>query len=262
MLKVQVTAPDGVTRDANIPYKTGSDDHTFGFAPIAPKVLQVLPGKPASVAGMKDGDLIRSVDGKPVEYWDQFVAAVHNSQGQPMHLEITRKGKPVSLTVTPVIGAAQSGDKVYQIGIGPDVPLASKSLGFVGAFKAGFIQTANFVIETVGVVYKLVTGGVSVRDLQSVVGISRAAGEAVNFGPSATILFMALISVNLGVLNLLPIPILDGGHITLLALEGLRRRDFSIAFKERLIQVGLVFLLVLIVYVTYNDVARIFTRHS
>jgi regulator of sigma E protease len=112
------------------------------------------------------------------------------------------------------------------------------------------------------VVVKLVTGRVSVKDLQSVVGISRAAGEAVSFGPSATILFMALISVNLGILNLLPIPILDGGQILLLSLEGLRRRDFSLAFKERFIQVGLVFLLALIVYVTYNDVARMLAHHS
>ena len=106
------------------------------------------------------------------------------------------------------------------------------------------------------------SGSVSVKQLQSVVGISRMAGQAVAQGAYAVIGFMALISVNLGILNILPIPILDGGHILLLSLEGLRRRDFSLAFKERFIQVGLVFLLVLIVYVTYNDVARLITHHS
>jgi regulator of sigma E protease len=95
-----------------------------------------------------------------------------------------------------------------------------------------------------------------------VVGISRAAGEAVSQGAFTVISLMALISVNLGILNLLPIPILDGGHILLLSLEGIRRRDFSLAFKERFIQVGLVFLLVLFAYVMYNDVVRLLPSHS
>ena len=81
-------------------------------------------------------------------------------------------------------------------------------------------------------------------------------------GAAAVIAFMALISVNLGILNLLPIPILDGGQILLLAMEGIRRRDFSLAFKERFIQVGLVFLLVLIAYAMYNDVVRLLPSHS
>jgi regulator of sigma E protease len=108
----------------------------------------------------------------------------------------------------------------------------------------------------------LFSGRVSVKQLQSVVGISRVAGQAVAEGAWAVITFMALISVNLGILNLLPIPILDGGHILLLSMEGIRRRDFSLAFKERFIQVGLVFLLVLFAYVMYNDVVRLLPSHS
>ena len=100
------------------------------------------------------------------------------------------------------------------------------------------------------------------KQLQSVVGISRAAGQAVHKGPSAVLSLMVLISVNLGILNLLPIPILDGGNILLLAIEGGLRRDLSMAFKERFVQVGLVFLLVLFAIVMYNDVARLFPGHS
>lgn len=260
-LKVQVEN-QGVSRQVELDVKKIPDEYVFGFSPTRAKVLQVIPGKPAALAGMKDGDIVLSFNGQKINSWDQFVYDIHHSQGQTVHVQVSRKGQPVDLSVTPVIGAAQTGDKVYQIGVGPDVDVARKSLSIADSFKSGFLQTAGFVYETVGVVAKLVTGRVSIRDLQSVVGISRAAGEAVSFGPSATILFMALISVNLGILNLLPIPILDGGHIVLLSLEGLRRRDFSLAFKERLIQVGLVFLLALIVYVTYNDVARMFTHHS
>jgi len=144
----------------------------------------------------------------------------------------------------------------------PEFAVSYQHVGPVQALKASSLQTASLVTQTIDVVGKLVSGRVSVKQLQSVVGISRTAGQAVAQGAYAVIGFMALISVNLGILNLLPIPILDGGHIVLLSLEGLRRRDFSLAFKERFIQVGLVFLLALIVYVTYNDVARMLTHHS
>jgi regulator of sigma E protease len=260
-LKVQVEN-NGVIRQINLSAKKAIDEYPFGFPPVPAKVLQVIPGKPAAIAGIKEGDVIRSFNGQNVDYWDQFVYDIHKSEGKPVQIEVSRNGQPFTVTVTPKIGAAQSGDKVYQIGIGQDIEIAHRSLGLVDSFKEGFAQTGAIIAETVGVVGKLVSGRVSVRDLQSVVGISRAAGEAVSLGPSATVIFMALISINLGILNLLPIPILDGGHILLLSLEGLRRRDFSLAFKERFIQVGLVFLLVLIAYVMYNDVARMIQSHS
>ena len=102
----------------------------------------------------------------------------------------------------------------------------------------------------------------SVRQLQSFVGIAVQAGQAVQEGPVDVINLMAMISLNLGILNLLPIPILDGGNILLLAMEAIRRRDFSLAFKERFVQVGFVFLLVLFAYVMYNDVVRLLPSHS
>jgi regulator of sigma E protease len=253
---------NGVTRQLDLNVKRTSDERVFGFTPGAAKVLQVLQGGPAYAAGMKDGDVVVAFNAQKIEYWDQFVDAIHKSEGRTVQVEVSRKGQPVSLSITPKIGAAKTGEKVFQIGVGPDIEIAKKSLGIVGSFKEGFAQTAAIVSDTVGVIAKLVTGRVSVKDLQSVVGISRAAGEAVSLGPSATILFMALISVNLGILNLLPIPILDGGHILLLSLEGIRRRDFSLAFKERFIQIGLVFLLVLMAYVMYNDVVRMLPLHS
>jgi regulator of sigma E protease len=260
-LKLQVENKNA-TREVDLVAKKTLDEHILGYSPISPKVLQVLQGKPAAVGGMKDGDLVVSFNGQKVEYWDQFVDDIHKSGGKTVQVEVSRKGQTVALSITPMVGAAQSGDQVYQIGVGPDIEIAHKSIGIVGSFVGGFQQTRALVYDTIGIVAKLITGRVSVKDLQSVVGISRAAGEAVSLGPSATILFMALISVNLGILNLLPIPILDGGHILLLSLEGIRRRDFSLAFKERFIQVGLVFLLALIAYVMYNDVYRMISRHS
>jgi len=114
----------------------------------------------------------------------------------------------------------------------------------------------------VQIVGKLVTGKYAVKQLQSVIGIASMAGQAVQEGSSAVLLLMVSLSLNLGILNLLPIPILDGGNILLLTMEGIRRRDFSLTFKERYIQVGLVFLLVFFVYVMYNDVVRLLPTHS
>src|SRR6266702_1020086 len=123
-------------------------------------------------------------------------------------------------------------------------------------------ETADATRKLFGIIGRLFSGKLSVRQLQSFVGIAVLAGQAVQEGPVDVINLMAMISLNLGILNLLPIPILDGGNILLLALEGIRRRDFSLAFKERFVQVGLVFLLVLFAYVMYNDVVRLLPTHS
>ena len=253
---------DGVTREAKISASSAKGEHLFGYAPISPQIAQVVPGKAAYAAGVKDGDLITSVNGHPVKYWDQLVDAIHDSGGKTLQVGVQRKSEQLTLAVTPTLNNSQSGDKVYQIGVGPEIPTASKHIQPLTAFKLAAQKTYEMGAQTVDVIVKLVTGRVSLRDLQSVIGISRAAGEAVSQGPSAIILFMVFLSVQLGILNLLPIPILDGGHILLLSLEGIRRRDFSLTFKERFIQVGLVFLLALVAYVMFNDVRNLFPPHS
>jgi regulator of sigma E protease len=257
-----VVENNGAPRDITITLKADPFDRPLGYLPLPPIAGQVIPGKPAARAGIKAGDIVRSIDGKKIEYWDQFVEALRGSGGKTLQLEIDRKGQPVSASVTPVKGAADPSDKNYQIGIAPEMTFAYRSIKPVEAIKSATVQTGGIIADTFGVLGKLFSGRVSVKELQSVVGISRAAGEAVAMGSFAIISFMCLISVNLGILNLLPIPILDGGHILLLSLEGLRRRDFSLAFKERFIQVGLVFLLVLFAYVMYNDVVRQLPLHS
>jgi regulator of sigma E protease len=123
-------------------------------------------------------------------------------------------------------------------------------------------ETVDTIERTVDVVGKLFSGRVSIKQLQGPVGISSMAGQAVRRGPLDVISLMVLISINLGILNLLPIPILDGGNILLLAIEGIMRRDLSLSFKERFVQVGLVFLLVIFAIVMYNDILRRISSHS
>lgn len=237
-------------------------ERPLGYLPIRPVIDDVEPGKPAQRAGIREDDVILSVDGQKIQVWDQFVERVRGSNGKPLELELDRKGQMFHKTVTPQQGLSESGGTVYQIGVSQREDVAYKHVSFTESVKEAQLYTWEFTRKTLGVVAKLFSGRVSVRQLQSVVGISRAAGHAVHRGPLSVILLMAFMSINLGILNLLPIPILDGGNILLLTLEGIRRRDFSLSFKERFVQVGLVFLLVLFAYVMYNDVVRLLPIHS
>jgi regulator of sigma E protease len=240
----------------------GALERILGYPPLPPILDEVAPGTPANRAGLKEGDRIRAVDGQKIEYWGQFVEHVRSSKGQSVKLDLERKGQAVHADVTPQAGVSESGETIYQVGVAVLDPTSYRRISFTDGVRDAFVTTGERIQETIGVVGKLFSGRVSVRQLQGAVGISRAAGEAVRRGPLAVISLMVLISVNLGILNLLPIPILDGGNILLLALEGIRRRDFSLAFKERFVQVGLVFLLVLFAYVMYNDVVRMLPTHS
>jgi len=261
-LKLEVSNNGVIRRVELTPVTHGPYVRTFGYAPIPPAIGEVALGTPADHGGLRSGDLIRAVDGHPIAYWDQFVDFVLDSGGKALHVDVDRKGQLLALSVTPKQGVIDAAEKYYLIGVQREFSLSYNRVGPREALRAAAAQTVSLVTQTVDVVAKLLSGRVSVKQLQSVVGISRSAGEAVSQGAFAIISFMALISVNLGILNLLPIPILDGGHILLLSLEGIRRRDFSLAFKERFIQVGLVFLLVLIAYVMYNDVMRMLPTHS
>jgi regulator of sigma E protease len=237
-------------------------DRVLGYPPLQPVLDEVAPGTPAERAGLKEGDRIRTVDGKKIEYWGQFVERVRGSKGQNVKLELDRKGQPIQADVTPQAGASESGETIYQVGVAVLDRISYRRVSFTDGVRDAVVTTGERIQETVGVVGKLFSGRVSVRQLQGAVGISRAAGEAVRRGPLAVISLMVLISVNLGILNLLPIPILDGGNILLLGIEGGLRRDLSMAFKERFVQVGLVFLLVLFAIVMYNDLARLLGGHS
>lgn len=249
----------GQKRSLEIPVGAQKDtEQLLGFAPMKPVLEDVAPGTPASRGGLKEADTIVAVDGQPIQWWGQFTERVRGSGGKPLSLDIERKGQPIHLVVTPQAGSNERGEPVYQIGVQVHEETAYRRVAFGEGVKFAASKTYETIDDTIGVVGKLFSGRVSVKQLQSVVGISRAAGQAVHKGAQAVISLMVLISVNLGILNLLPIPILDGGNILLLAIEGGLRRDLSLAFKERFVQVGLVFLLVLFAIVMYNDVARLF----
>ena len=248
--------------DLELPKDNEQFGQVFGYAPIAPLVDEVTTGYPADRAGVQQGDKIVSVNGQEIHLWGQFVERVRSSAGTPVVLGIERKGQTRQITVTPEKEPTARGDFAFVIGVGVKEELRYHAMPFGQAVSVATSKTADTIAATVGVVGKLVSGKVSINQLQGPVGIGSEAGKAVKRGSVSVIFLMVLISVNLGILNLLPIPILDGGNILLLAIEGGLRRDLSMTFKERYIQVGLVFLLVLFAIVMYHDVLRRLPIHS
>ncbi|MBZ5694856.1 MAG: RIP metalloprotease RseP [Acidobacteriia bacterium] len=230
--------------------------------PALPAIAdEVAIGFPAEKAGMKSGDAIVSLNGQPVVSWMQLVDQVRNSNGNSIHFVVRRDGADVPLDITPVHMMTADGTLAWQVGVTEKTEDAYERQGFGESVKdAGYATLAG--MRQIGqVIGGLVSGKVSVRDLQGVVGIARESGRAAKRGPLTLLELTAVISLNLGLLNLLPIPILDGGHVLMLAIEGMMRRDLSISFKERFVQVGLVFLLALFAFVMYSDILRAIQGH-
>ncbi len=255
---------EGMSRRVDAPGSVLAQvDAPFWYLPVPPIVLYVTKGLPASRAGLKPDDLIVSVNGKPVENWTLFVDSIKHSNGAALKTVVNRGGKLVTVVLQPETGPGEDGKPTYRIGVqGPKQVYAYKKATFVASVENAGEATWYGTEQLLGIVGKLFSGRVSVNQLQGVVRIAGQAGQAVHEGPSEVVNLMAMISLNLGILNLLPIPILDGGNILLLTLESLWRRDFSMAFKERFVQVGLVFLLVLFAVVMYNDVASYLPFHT
>lgn len=237
-------------------------DRPLGYAPVPPILGQVISGRPADRAGLKSGDVVLSVNGTSVRNWPQCVDLIRSSGGQVLNIAVRRAGKEMTFQIHPLYEKDENGESAWRIGVGPGGEWSFRPMSLTASVKEAGVETVDATGRLLSIISKLFTGKLSVRQLQSFVGIAVQAGQAVQEGPVDTINLMAILSLNLGILNLLPIPILDGGNILLLSMEGIRRRDFSMAFKERFVQVGLVFLLVLFAYVMYNDVMRLLPFRS
>jgi regulator of sigma E protease len=237
-------------------------ERALGNLPVPAVVGPIERGMPASRAGLKRGDLVLSVNGTPVSGWFDFFDLIRHSNGHVLNTSVRRNGSAMNIAIHPVQNKDEEGQLAWRIGVGPGGEWAFKPMTFSTSVIEASEETLGATEKLFGVIGRLFTGKLSVRQLRSFVGIAALAGQAVEEGPVDVINMMAMISLNLGILNLLPIPILDGGNILLLTMEGIRRRDFSLAFKERFVQVGLVFLLVFFAYVMYNDVVRLLPIHS
>jgi regulator of sigma E protease len=219
---------------------------------VNPSVKSVNPGDPADRAGVKAGDQVLAVNGERMVIGRQLAEAISRNAGHPVDLTIRRDGRDQHITVTP----EKRGDRGL---IGIQIGEATRT------FKPGPLEAIALSvrrnIEFSGLIFKtiggLFVGETSPRQLMGPVAIAQLSGESAQLGWIALLTLMASISLNLGLLNLLPIPVLDGGHIFIMALEGIARRDFSTQVKEKMFLAGFVLLMMLMVTVIYNDLTRI-----
>ena len=226
---------------------------TIGVLPdINPIVASVIAGEPAERAGLLAGDLVLAVDGEPMVTRTQLVDTISRNGGQEIELTIEREGRERLIRATPAL----RGDRGL-LGIYVTEPTRSFTPGPFEALQLSVernIEFSGLIFQTLG---GLIVGETSPRQLMGPVAIAQLSGESAEAGWIALFSLMASISLNLGLLNLLPIPVLDGGHILIIALEGVSRRDFSMAVKEKMLLAGFVLLMTLMVTVIYNDLTRI-----
>ncbi len=227
---------------------------TSGLMPDIPaEIGKLKPGFPAEKAGLKENDKILAVDGKTVYHWDQFSSLVRESNGKRLNLSIERSGKRME-----VLLAAREDHGRYVIGVEPVMHLVFKKYGFIKSLRLGFGKTIESIDLTLITLKKLVTLSLSIKTLGGPVMIAQMSGQAAAEGLSVFLSLLAMISISLGILNLLPIPILDGGLILFLLIEAVRRKPVSRKVMEVSQSIGAAILITLIAVVSYNDFMRMF----
>jgi regulator of sigma E protease len=225
----------------------------LGILPvIRPVITDLEHGSPSEQAGLQPGDIILSANGERFITNPRLVEIIKAHPNTPITLEVQRNGETKSIQVTP-----RPMDGVAKIGAHLVAESRKVNPGIGEAFKLSVDQNwewATLILKTLG---GLLTRQTSVKQLMGPVAIADLSGTAAEQGWLPLFSLMAMISLNLGLLNLMPIPVLDGGHIAILALEGVSRRDFSMKVKEKMLLAGFVLLLMLMVTVIYNDLTRI-----
>lgn len=253
-LDVQVERNGQTLEKTVTPEPTGLDQ--IGYAGWAPKedtvtITDVQPDMPAEKAGLKEGDRILALDGTPIPALAAMVERLEATKDKPITLTVLRHGQQKTFTVQPILL-----EKRYRIGIG-SMQMKAKTLPFAQAFSLSLHNNRQNALLILELVRKMAERKISVRSIEGPIRIGQAAGEAARSkGWTPLMQLTAAISLNLGIFNLLPIPILDGGVIMFLLIEGLMRRDISLTIKERVYQAAFVFLVLFAVMVIYNDLMK------
>jgi len=228
-------------------------------------ISQVSPGSVAEKVGLEAGDVILSIDNQQTEFWIQVSEIIRDSRGKQVELVVDREGEKLTIKATPAMEKVKNlfGEEVgerYMLGITRSDEVEYEKVSLFEAVKASFIQTWNLIYLTIMGIVKIFQQVVPASELGGPIRIAEIAGQQLEAGWMNLLYFMGLLSVNLGVLNLLPIPVLDGGHLVFLTLEGIRRRPLSEQSMMRAQKVGIALLGSLMIFVFYNDIARIVER--
>lgn len=241
----QVTmTPESVTR------------YGFGYSgiqpPVDPVLVQVPAGSAARAAGLQAGDRILAIDDEPVDQFYDLIRLIAPRPDEEITLRVQRDGRELDISLVPRNVGGEG-----KIGVPLIPPSKIEHLGPVAAFSASTRDCRRMTIETFRIIGRLLTRKTSIKQVSGPIGIAQISGEAARSGLDSLIWFMGLISLQLGIFNLLPIPILDGGHLTIIAFESIIRRDLSIKLKERILEVGFYALILLMVVVLFNDIVKI-----
>ncbi|MGE5761377.1 MAG: RIP metalloprotease RseP [Gemmatimonadota bacterium] len=235
------------------------------ITPLVPPRLGILePGRPGYRAGLRPGDLIFRADGDTIRSWSAAVTAIWRSPGRPLALDVLRDDSVLHVTVTPELHRDSVGlgprPAVYgQIGVSQNPPVEDRRIGFGRALREGGSYTWDGIVAILNGLKQLVLGKVSLRQsLAGPIEIASVSGQVARLGLDWFLDMMGFFSLNLAVLNLLPIPVLDGGQLMFLLAEGVRRRPLSLELRLRLTQVGFVFLLGLMSLAIINGVFKFF----
>ena len=231
---------------------------------VEPEVGYVNSGSPADKGGLEAGDRILTANGVPITHWYDFVDVIESRPGMRTELSLERRDRPLTRYVTPdeethddpVTGEAV---RVGKVGIYPPrAELSYQPVSMTQAIRLGWAETVGMTALILDFLRDLVTGGVSPRSLGSIVTIGAASGQAAQLGLETFLRFMALFSVNLAILNLLPIPILDGGHLVFLGIEAVRGKALSVEQRLRWSHVGFVIIMGIMLWALSNDILRLF----
>jgi regulator of sigma E protease len=242
---------NGVTSEMPI---TLDQDSTYGFgvSGIEPRIEAVIlpvSGGPAEEAGIRAGDRILSVNGHQVEQYYDLPRLIEPLPETEITIEVLRGSERRLFTLV----TRNEGGK-GKVGVGPVIPTSVQKFSPLPAFRSATVECHRMTLQTFRVIGRLLTGKTSIRQMSGPVGIAQISGDAARRGIQTLIMFMGVISLQLGIFNLLPIPILDGGHLTILAFESLIRRDLPLKVKERILEVGFYLLILLMLVVTFNDI--------
>ena len=267
----------GAEREVALPisgWLKGEDDpDIFGSLGLMPSILpvigRVVEDSQAQRAGLEEGDWIVAVDGKPVTYWSDWLQAIEDSPNTPLILSIIRSGIPYELRATPDVRTVEVADESQDgsanpttvqieqgfLGVGPLVIEVEYPLG--EALQMGFDETLGKTSLTFSMITKMFTGAVSANTLVGPVGIAKIAGQSAKSGWRTFFGIMALMSISLAVLNLLPVPMLDGGHVVFILAEIIRGKPVSEGFQSAALQGGLFLVALMFIFVTFNDLSRL-----
>lgn len=233
---------------------------TYGHQYTPPVAGQVVEGSPAAVAGMRAGDRFIEVDGHEVRRFEDVMRIVSINPGRPIEITIERGGQMIHTSATPRVIAEEDrfGNRYRRGMLGvASGPLAIEKRGPVSAVGAGVRETGAMISMMAETLVQIVTGRRTLEELGGPIKIAQFSGQSASLGLPALVSFIALISINLGFINLLPIPMLDGGHLLLYALEAVRRQPLNPKVQEWAFMSGFALILSLMLFLTWNDLASV-----